>query len=565
LNHRIVQKGRGAAEKAERLANADDERWRGEGVLPHLTAASFFDDQAEVLEAVMARERNELTNLWATPEMKLGTAIQKKKMKAQQLVNEWDKKGKGCVSKVEFRQGVKASLGLTCDMRTLDSMFDRFDDDGGGTLDAGELRDVLHRVNDNVNTLKQREETLDNEQAVTQAKVVRLRSAARLTRDARSEVKAALLLGLPSPPIALAQQSVNQSVDQSVDQSVSESANQSVSQSAASRAIALAEAAQEMLAAEEAEAIREEEERRAEAEMARAEEEARAAAARRQAEEDAAVFDTSDVLTNRAKVIREVVGSLDPKVITKTLEQQLGELLVKKSAKPADLVREWDRKQKGEVNKVEFRQGVRNVGVKADNKEIDSFFQTLDSDGGGSLDAAELKEALKISQDAASLAMEESEVRHNRQLRLKDYLNKLEGCIGMAMEAEVALAKHQSLKSAAELMGGLVDSAVDEVQAAYKEAAALKRTAIKAQLELAEAERARKATDKREDADLLARRVEKERLAEVERERQAEKERRKVAEAKKKKEDAAKRIAEKNAKAFGLEDTSTREEDGEEG
>lgn len=40
----------------------------------------------------------------------------------------------------------------------------------------------------------------------------------------------------------------------------------------------------------------------------------------------------------------------------------------------------------GDINGIEFRACVRNsLAVKADNKEIDAFFGSMDKDGGGSL------------------------------------------------------------------------------------------------------------------------------------------------------------------------------------
>ena len=62
------------------------------------------------------------------------------------------------------------------------------------------------------------------------------------------------------------------------------------------------------------------------------------------------------------------------------------QVLVQKNIHLKELVQEWDRKQKGEVNKIEFRQGVRSLGVRAeDNKEVDELFASLDEDGGGTL------------------------------------------------------------------------------------------------------------------------------------------------------------------------------------
>ena len=63
---------------------------------------------------------------------------------------------------------------------------------------------------------------------------------------------------------------------------------------------------------------------------------------------------------------------------------------------------------------MEFRTVVRtNLSVKADNKEIDSYFGSLDGDSSGSLDLVELKNALKSLQDAEVQAA--SDAAHLRE------------------------------------------------------------------------------------------------------------------------------------------------------
>ena len=69
----------------------------------------------------------------------------------------------------------------------------------------------------------------------------------------------------------------------------------------------------------------------------------------------------------------------------------------------------------GDINLNEFRGCVRNsLGIKADNKEIDILFSKLDEDGGGSLDLAEVKTALKALKDAASTAEGEAEAMRDK-------------------------------------------------------------------------------------------------------------------------------------------------------
>ena len=50
----------------------------------------------------------------------------------------------------------------------------------------------------------------------------------------------------------------------------------------------------------------------------------------------------------------------------------------------ADLMREWDRNNDGQIAPIELRACVRNsLGVKAENREIDEWFAVMDADGSG--------------------------------------------------------------------------------------------------------------------------------------------------------------------------------------
>jgi len=93
----------------------------------------------------------------------------------------------------------------------------------------------------------------------------------------------------------------------------------------------------------------------------------------------------------------------------------LGEALVAKMANPKELVRDWDRKHKGAINRIEFRMGVReDLGLAIENSAIDEWFDKIDVDKGGTLEPAELKDALRELQDAAA-----NEQRRKVELRRK--------------------------------------------------------------------------------------------------------------------------------------------------
>ena len=71
---------------------------------------------------------------------------------------------------------------------------------------------------------------------------------------------------------------------------------------------------------------------------------------------------------------------------------QLGNLIVKRNLKIGDLTSKWVKKK--DVTRADFRRHVLELGVLAEGKAIDALFDSLDHDGGGSLDLEELKSLL---------------------------------------------------------------------------------------------------------------------------------------------------------------------------
>ena len=81
---------------------------------------------------------------------------------------------------------------------------------------------------------------------------------------------------------------------------------------------------------------------------------------------------------------------------------RLGVLLVTRNLKVGDLTLAWDSDGLGEVDRAAFRKNVLSIGLVAEDAEIYELFDSLDTDGGGSLDMNEVKHSLKTLQDAAS-------------------------------------------------------------------------------------------------------------------------------------------------------------------
>jgi Ca2+-binding EF-hand superfamily protein len=107
-----------------------------------------------------------------------------------------------------------------------------------------------------------------------------------------------------------------------------------------------------------------------------------------------------------------------------SFERRLGlAILAKigKGGKLADMVKnEWDKNGDGDINKLEFRQCVRgSLSMKADGKEIDAFFASMDVDGGGSLDLSELQPMLKKLQQGAANADQEAADQRREAVALR--------------------------------------------------------------------------------------------------------------------------------------------------
>ena len=56
---------------------------------------------------------------------------------------------------------------------------------------------------------------------------------------------------------------------------------------------------------------------------------------------------------------------------------------------------------------MDFRTNIRNLGLKAEDEEIDALFNRMDDDGSGSMEISELRAALQVLQNEAAQAAEE--------------------------------------------------------------------------------------------------------------------------------------------------------------
>ena len=111
-------------------------------------------------------------------------------------------------------------------------------------------------------------------------------------------------------------------------------------------------------------------------------------------------------------------------------------------------MREWDRNKDGEVSKQEFKASIRaSLHLKAEAKEIEKLFDSLDVDGGGTLDLKEVSSALRQLLDAARLAsVEDGDVRtkgEKASKRASEVLAALHATAAVEREE----AKYEELKA----------------------------------------------------------------------------------------------------------------------
>lgn len=112
----------------------------------------------------------------------------------------------------------------------------------------------------------------------------------------------------------------------------------------------------------------------------------------------------------------------------RSIEARVGRLLAARNVKVSDCVNSWESTN-GEVSKAQFRKNLKSLGLEEGGVlESDALFDSLDLDGGGTLDLDELKNALLLLQEAAK-----AEDREMAKLR--------KSTVELAKEAKAAQAE----------------------------------------------------------------------------------------------------------------------------
>jgi Ca2+-binding EF-hand superfamily protein len=168
---------------------------------------------------------------------------------------------------------------------------------------------------------------------------------------------------------------------------------------------------------------------------------------------------TAEALATMAKSTLEDAIEYDQKAtnVHSSFERRLGAALHKKGMGIKELLYDWDPEKTGVIKKVPFRQHVRKeLGLVADNKEIDHFFDSVDEDRGGTLEVKELKGALRTLSKAAGAADAEAAALRAKAQSCRALAEQMQ----QASEATAATEKEEKELAQMKLdhgMGGKVD------------------------------------------------------------------------------------------------------------
>lgn len=149
----------------------------------------------------------------------------------------------------------------------------------------------------------------------------------------------------------------------------------------------------------------------------------------------------------------------------KTLAASVGAALKEKSSKFKDTatfltatMKEWDPNRDGSISKMEFRQNVRNLVAKADVKESDSLFESLDTEKKGELDTDAVKKALRKLFDAADKFGGNADAIRASAERLRQRAAIVAEAAELTAAWERATAEHEQVKR--ESIGGQLGSII---------------------------------------------------------------------------------------------------------
>lgn len=111
-------------------------------------------------------------------------------------------------------------------------------------------------------------------------------------------------------------------------------------------------------------------------------------------------IDSATEVANATATAEDADARLESITGNKSPEARLGAELLRRNAKMVDIMKAFESTA-GAVDRKQFRKGVRTFGVNDEDQALDALFDSLDDDGGGTLDNEELKAALSVLRDAS--------------------------------------------------------------------------------------------------------------------------------------------------------------------
>ena len=99
----------------------------------------------------------------------------------------------------------------------------------------------------------------------------------------------------------------------------------------------------------------------------------------------------------------------------KTIEVSFLDALSKRSTKGADILASWEHTN-GQISKQQFRNNLHTLAVEEEDEAIDKLFDSIDKDGGGTLDLAEIRKAIDTFKQA--IMEKKSHLAHMRKQSL---------------------------------------------------------------------------------------------------------------------------------------------------
>ena len=199
---------------------------------------------------------------------------------------------------------------------------------------------------------------------------------------------------------------------------------------------------------------------------------AEAAESRKEAESVRVTLEALEATEAAEKQLREQTG-VDAPVVA-----QLGNLVQKRNMKVGEVIAKW-----GSVDHVSFRKHVRELGVVASDEKIDAVFDEIDDDGGGTLDADELKDGLKMLVDSAKTNDKANAALEKQALHLrKNAVAQINVLHKQELQREERLRVEAAAAEEAERLRLEAEAEAEKVAAAKKAEAEAAKKAEKAAL-----------------------------------------------------------------------------------